>query len=71
MSSFGYVLNEYKGMERKKVAWTLLQLLEAQNCSIRQQKAALPEEEILEISIRKGSASVLADYLFSTVDWLG
>lgn len=64
------ILNEYKGMERKKVAWTLLQLLEAQNCSIRQQKAALPEEEILEISIRKGSASVLADYLFSTVDWL-
>lgn len=64
------ILNEYKGMERKKVAWTLLQLLEAQNCSIRQQKVALPEEEILEISIRKGSASVLADYLFSTVDWL-
>ena len=64
------ILNEYKGMERKKVTWTLLQLLEAQNSSIRQQKAALPEEEILDISIRKGSASVLADYLFSTVDWL-
>lgn len=63
------VLQDYKGAERKKVAWTLLQLLEAQQCSIGQQKAVLPEEDILEISIRKGSTSVLADYLFATADW--
>lgn len=64
------ILKEYEGEERKKVAETLLQLLEAQNCSIGQQKTEVTEEWLLEISIFKGSTSVLADYLFSTRDWM-
>ena len=59
----------YEGKAKKKVIGTLLQLLEAQNYSIRQQKAGISEDEILGISIWKGSASVLADYLFATQDW--
>ena len=59
----------YEGEAKKKVIGTLLQLLEAQNYSIRQQKAGISEDEILGISIWKGSASVLADYLFATQDW--
>lgn len=64
------ILNEYEGGARRKAAGTLLQLLEAQNCSIGQQKTDVTEERILEISIWKGSTSVLADYLFSTGEWL-
>ncbi len=52
----------YEGEAKKKVIGTLLQLLEAQ-------KAGISEDEILGISIWKGSASVLADYLFATQDW--
>lgn len=59
----------YEGEAKKKVIGTLLQLLEAQNYSIRQQKAGISEDEILGISIWKGSTSVLADYLFATQDW--
>ncbi len=59
----------YEGEAKKKVIGTLLQLLEAQNYSIRQQKAGVSEDEILGISIWKGSTSVLADYLFATQDW--
>ena len=36
---------------------------------IGQQQKSVTEEQILEISIRKGSTSVLADYLFATPDW--
>ncbi len=53
----------YKETKRKKVESILLQLLEAQNCSIRQQKTEITEAEILDISIWKGSSSVLADFL--------
>lgn len=60
----------YKETKRLKVESVLLQLLEAQNCSIRQQKTEITEAEILDISIWKGSSSVLADYLFSTENWL-
>ncbi|MBD5475357.1 MAG: hypothetical protein HDR17_05150 [Lachnospiraceae bacterium] len=63
------ILDAYDGAEKKKVAGTLLQLLEAQNNSIGQQQKSVTEEQILEISIRKGSTSVLADYLFATPDW--
>lgn len=59
----------YEGEAKKKVIGTLMQLLEAQNYSIRQQKAGISEDEILGISIWKGSTSVLADYLFATQDW--
>lgn len=61
--------NFYEGRAKKKISETLLQLLEAQQCSIGQQKAEITEERILEISIWKGGTSVLADYLFSTMDW--
>lgn len=64
------ILNYYEGKQQSKIAETLLQLLEAQKQSICQQQAKIREEEILEISIRKGGTSVLADYLFSTSDWL-
>ena len=63
------ILDTYEGIKRTTVAETLLQLLEAQNCSIGQQKADITEEQILDISIRKGSTSVLADYLFATTVW--
>ena len=63
------ILKSYEGPAKKKVAGTLLQLLEAQNNSIRQQKKDITEEQILEISMWKGSTSVLADYLFATTDW--
>ncbi len=61
--------NAYEGGARKKVTGTLLQLLEAQHCSIRQQREEIAEDEVLGISIWKGGTSVLADYLFSTADW--
>lgn len=64
------IFKEYKGERQVKVAQTLLQLLDAQTQSIRQQKADIAEEQILEISIRKGSSSVLVDYLFAASDWL-
>ncbi len=63
------ILTAYEGSARKKIMETLLELLEAQNNSIRQQKTPLTEAQILEISIRKGSTSVLADYLFAATDW--
>lgn len=63
------VLNAYEGTARNRVAETLLRLLKAQNKSIEQQKSEATKEKILEISIAKGSASVLADYLFATDDW--
>lgn len=63
------ILDTYEGFAKKKIADTLLLLLEAQNDSIRQQKTNLAKEQILRISMRKGSTSVLADYLFSTSKW--
>lgn len=63
------ILGAYDGAAKTKVAETLLELLEAQNCSISQQKADITKEQILEISMRKGSTSVLADYLFATKNW--
>lgn len=63
------ILEAYEGAKQKRVAETLLQLLEAQNQSIRQQRTDVTEAEILETSIRKGSTSVLSDYLFATMDW--
>ncbi|MDE6663623.1 MAG: class 1 isoprenoid biosynthesis enzyme [Lachnospiraceae bacterium] len=63
------ILESYEGAAKRKIAGTLLQLLEAQNNSIGQQKTDVTEEQILEISMRKGSTSVLADYLFATTDW--
>ncbi len=63
------VLEAYEGVGKRRIAGTLLQLLEAQHCSIGQQQTAVTEEQILEISIRKGSTSVLADYLFAAADW--
>lgn len=64
------ILKDYEGEKQKRVAETLLQLLEAQNQSITQQSADVAEEQILEISIWKGSTSVLADYLFAASNWL-
>lgn len=64
------IAKAYKGTKRQKVEGVLLQLLEAQNRSIRQQKMETMEAEILDISIWKGSSSVLADYLFSTEKWM-
>lgn len=64
------ILNDYEGEKQKRIADTLLQLLKAQNQSICQQKADVAEERILEISIRKGGTSVLADYLFAASNWL-
>ena len=63
------ILEAYEGAKKQRIAETLLQLLEAQNLSIGQQQAEVTEEQILEISIWKGSTSVLADYLFATTDW--
>lgn len=63
------ILNAYEGEAKRKVAKTLLQLLEAQSCSIGQMKREADEERILEISIWKGGSSVLADYLFATGSW--
>lgn len=63
------ILNAYDGTACDRVAETLLRLLKAQNRSIEQQKSEASKEKILEISISKGSASVLADYLFATDDW--
>lgn len=63
------ILEAYDGPKQKKIAETLLQLLEAQSRSIVQQQTDVTEEQILEISIRKGSTSVLADYLFAATDW--
>lgn len=63
------ILEPYEGSAKKKIAGTLLELLEAQNNSIRQQKTDITEEQILEISMWKGSTSVLADYLFATTKW--
>ncbi|MDE6846413.1 MAG: class 1 isoprenoid biosynthesis enzyme [Lachnospiraceae bacterium] len=65
------ILEAYEGAEQKKIAETLLRLLEAQNNSIGQQQKDVTEEQILEISIHKGSTSVLADYLFATTNWTG
>ena len=64
------ILKYYEGKKQKRIAETLLQLLEAQKQSICQQQTDITEEKILEISIWKGGTSVLADYLFSTSDWL-
>ena len=63
------ILEAYEGAKKQRIAETLLQLLEAQNLSIGQQQAEVTEEQILEISIWKGSTSVLADYLFAAADW--
>ncbi len=63
------ILSCYEGGAKDKVTAVLLRLLHAQSRSIGQQKARLPQSQILDISIDKGSASVLADYLFSTTDW--
>ena len=50
---------------------TLLHLLQAQKYSIRQLEEGVKEDEVLEISIWKGSTSVLADYLLAAPDWEG
>lgn len=63
------ILGAYEGEAKNKVAYVLLQLLEAQSRSIGQMKEDIDEEQILEISIWKGGSSVLADYLFATADW--
>lgn len=63
------ILDSYENEAKDRVAGVLLQLLYAQNESIGQQKTQLTQSRILEISIEKGSTSVLADYLFSTADW--
>lgn len=63
------ILEAYAGAEQRKIAETLLLLLKAQNNSIGQQQTNVTEEQILEISMRKGSTSVLADYLFATTKW--
>lgn len=63
------ILEAYEGSEQRKIAETLLLLLKAQNNSIGQQQTNVTEEQILEISMRKGSTSVLADYLFATTKW--
>lgn len=63
------ILSAYENPAKKRIAGTLLELLEAQNCSIGQQQTAITEEQILEISMWKGSTSVLADYLFATPQW--
>ena len=63
------VLGSYEGERHKRVAETLLQLAEAQVHSVCQQSNHVSEEQILTISIRKGSLSVLADYLFAASDW--
>lgn len=63
------ILGSYEGEAQKKVAETLLQLLYAQKFSIAQLEKDVKEEEVLGISIWKGSVSVLADYFFATMDW--
>lgn len=63
------ILEAYEGAAQRKIAETLLLLLEAQNNSIGQQQANVTKEQILEISMRKGSTSVLADYLFASTKW--
>lgn len=63
------ILYSYQEEEQKKVADVLFELLEAQNDSIKQQEKGMTGEQILEISVRKGSASVLADYLFASSVW--
>lgn len=63
------IMESYEGEAQKKVAETLLHLLQAQKYSITQLEKDIKEEEVLEISIWKGSTSVLADYLFATRRW--
>lgn len=63
------ILNSYDGEKQRRIRGTLLELLEAQSKSISQQKKDITDSEILDISIRKGSASVLADYLFAASEW--
>lgn len=63
------ILTAYAGPRQQRIAETLLQLLEAQTCSIRQQRTDVTGKQILEISMWKGSASVLADYLFAAEEW--
>lgn len=67
-------LDFYEGEKRTEVQNLLLLMLEAQEKSIKQQKARgfgkqsrkeLSEEEILRISAYKGGISVLNDYVFS------
>ena len=65
------IMESYEGEAQKKVAKTLLELLHAQKYSIAQMGNALEEEDVLRISIWKGSTSVLADYLFAAKDWDG
>lgn len=64
------ILNEYEGEKQKRIAETLLRLLEAQTQSISQQETVVAKDRLLDISICKGSTSVLADYLFAASDWL-
>lgn len=64
------VLSQYQGEQQKEIAGVLLLLLEAQQDSIQQQKAAdLSAKKIEEISVYKGGTSVLADYLLVTNDY--
>lgn len=62
------LLDSYTGEKNQKIRSLLLMMLEAQNGSIRQQtgKEELTKEEILDISVYKGSISVLIDYFFTT-----
>lgn len=64
------LLEEYTGEKRKELQNLLLWMLEAQSNSICQQsgKEELTEQEILGISVYKGSMSVLIDYFFTTAE---
>ena len=65
------IMESYEGEAKKRVSETLLHLLQAQKYSIRQLEEGVKEDEVLEISIWKGSTSVLADYLLAAPDWEG
>ena len=65
------ILQNYSSEELEQIRVALFALLEAQSESIQQQgkESALTEQELCNISVRKGSTSVLVDYFFSTMDW--
>ena len=64
------LVDAYTGEKKKEIQGLLLWMLEAQNNSIRQQtgEQELTKEEILRISVYKGSLSVLIDYFFTTME---
>lgn len=70
------LVDSYVGEKKKEIQSLLLWMLEAQNNSIHQQteewkkenQPKLTREEILQISVYKGSLSVLIDYFFTTME---